>query len=123
MLKMRYVHIAMYRLKIKQIKLFVSKITGRLRFSQSSHPMDSLLSVSGSGDFSEPEDLRVFSRRKQMMGAYVSVNRGIPIKAATPHNALGMMKTYFTPILCTIYPLQTSPRADKIQIMIRNYQG
>jgi hypothetical protein len=93
----------MYRLNIKQIRLWVSKIIGRVRFSRRICQLD-LFSMGASvwANFSKSADL--FARRKRITGAYVSLRNGMPIAAATPHDMLIAIKTYLTPRFCAIKP-------------------
>lgn len=100
----------MYKLKMKQMKLRVSIITGRLRFIHRISHWDPRAATSvgsckvvfsGSTDFC--------ANRKRITGVYVSLKNGMPIRAATPHNALMTMKTYLTPMLCVINPPAMGP--------------
>jgi hypothetical protein len=108
--KIQGTHRARYRLKMKQIKLWESNITGRLRFNHRICQMDSFFGGRAWYTFSESE--HVVARRERMTGAYVSFKHGMQIKAAIPHNALMTMKTYLTPMFCAMKAPEMGPTTN-----------
>jgi hypothetical protein len=108
-------HKARYRLKVKQIKLRVSKIMGRLRFSHSMCHMDSFVGVSIRA-FSRCE--AVFANLERITGEYVSLKHSMPKRLATPHEMTITMKIYLMPMLSVIIPPITGPAAAAM-FMIR----
>jgi hypothetical protein len=105
-------HNARYILNVKQIKLRVSKIMGRLRFSHSMCHIDSFVGVSirATAPF--------FANLEPMIGEYVSLKHSMPKRLATLHEMAIAMKIYLMPMLSVIMPPITGPAAAAI-FMIR----
>jgi hypothetical protein len=108
--KMPYIK-ARYRLKVKQIKLRVSKIMGRLRFSHSMCHIDSFVGVGirATAAFSRCEAF--FANLERITGEYVSLKHSMPNRLATPHEMTIAMKIYLMPMLSVIMPPITGPAA------------
>ena len=111
-------HKARYRLKVKQIKLRVSKIMGRLRFSHSMCHIDSFVGVGirATAAFSRCEAF--FANLERITGEYVSLKHSMPNRLATPHEMTIAIKIYLMPMLSVIMPPITGPAAAAM-FMIR----
>lgn len=114
---MRQTYKAMYKLRMKQMKLLNRSEKGLVILIH----MTSLKSrccsrrTSCSKVFSPEAFISFLARRIRIMGAYVSLKKGIPIAAPTPAAMAMTMKIHLNPMVCAIKPPHTGPTAGPIR--------